>query len=289
MKKFTKLISLLCLAAAFILASCSSPTSGGNPGGGNPGSGTGGGRAQVSEKIGKYGAPYVVGDIVFNDGSATPYAEINERTTTPKITDEEKAAAIAVIFYVGTGLNSDDVNGTPDNTTVRTLGVGLKHDNAGLPWCASTSVNGYSINITTIKCTTTSGDKNGSDNLEQIGNFLGTANNDTTNLFNYPAFWFGKEYSTDATVGTAYDKSGWYLPSLAELYAIYNVKTTVDAASSLCGGSQFGSNFYWSSSQYASHDKAACFLTFYSGVWNYESKDSDFNYCIYVCAVRAFN
>lgn len=279
MKKFTNLISLLCLAAAFVLASCSSPSSGGNPGGG-----TGGGRAQVSGKIGKYGAPYVVGDIVFNDGSATPYAEINDRTTNPKITTEEKAATVAVIFYVGTGLNSDD-NGTPDNTTVRTLGVGLEHDNNGLAWCANTSVKGYSINITTIKCTTTSGDKNGSDNYEQMAEFEGIT--DTTDLSNYPAFKFGKEYGTTNSLSAPYNE-GWYLPSLAKLYAIYNVKTTVDAASDLCGGSQFGSSSYWSSSQYAStvSNVGAFFLDFSNGDGNVGSK-SDFSG--YVCAVRVFN
>ena len=38
-----------------------------------------------------------VGDIVFTDGSATPYSADLE------LTDEQKAAAIAVIFYAGTG------------------------------------------------------------------------------------------------------------------------------------------------------------------------------------------
>lgn len=285
MKKFTKLISLLCLAAAFVLASCSSPSSGGNPGGG-----TGGGRAQVSGKIGKYGAPYVVGDIVFKDGSATPYAEINDRTTDPKITDVEKAAAIAVIFYVGTGLNSD-VNGKPNNTISRTLGVGLKHDRKGLKWCrydSSTSyANGYSTNIETIQCTTTIGDKNGSDNLEQIGSFLGTANNDTTTLSNYPAFKFGKEYGTTNSLSAPYNE-GWYLPSLAELYAIYNVKTTVDAASELCGGSQFGTSFYWSSSQSAFYYEIANLLNFADGDWDDTASFKHYDF-FSVCAVRAFN
>ena len=275
MKKITKLISLLCLAAAFVLASCSSSTSGG-------------GITYIGSKAPT--EPKDVGDIVFNDGSATPYAKINERTITPKITTEEKAAAIAVIFYVGTGLNSDDANGDSDNTTVRTLGVGLKHDKTGLAWCRWNSrtdyANGFSKIITTITCTIDSGDKNGSDNLEQIGNFLGTANNDTTTLSNYPAFQFGKEYSTAATKGTDYDKSGWYLPSLAELYAIYNVKTTVDAASSLCGGSRFAYDWYWSSSQYASLDVDAYGLYFSNGYRDGLDKNNDE---IYVCAVRAFN
>ena len=272
MKKFTKLISLLCLAAVFVLASCSSPSSG-----------TGGGRAQVSGKIGKYGAPYVVGDIVFNDGSATPYTEIAARTTDPKITDAEKTAAIAVIFYVGTGLNSDDVNGTPDNTTSRTLGVGLEHDTNGRAWCANNSVNGYSINITKIQCTPISGDKNGSDNYEQMAAVTGI--NDTNDLNNYPAFQFGKEYGTTNSLSAPYNK-GWYLPSVAELNAIYNVKSIVDAASHLCDGSQFDSSSYWSSSQYASSDNLAYSLNFDDGGWDYFYKNYD---TYYVCAVRAFN
>lgn len=276
MKKFTNLISLLCLAAAFVLASCSSPSSGGNPGGGT------GGITYIGSKAPT--EPKEVGDIVFNDGSATPYAKINERTTTPKITTEEKAAAIAVIFYVGTGLNSD-VDGKPDNTISRTLGVGLKHDRNGRAWCANNSVNGYSINITKIQCTTDSGDKNGSDNYEQMAEFEGIT--DTTDLSNYPAFKFEKEYGTTNSLSAPYNE-GWYLPSLAELYAIYNVKTIVNAASDLCGGSQFGSSSYWSSSQYAStaSNVGAFFLDFSNGDGNFGSK-SDFSG--YVCAVRAFN
>ena len=49
-----------------------------------------------------------VGDIVFTDGSASPYND--------ELTDEQKAAAIAVIFYVG------DEN---DTLGAKTLGVGL--------------------------------------------------------------------------------------------------------------------------------------------------------------------
>ena len=263
------------------MASCSSPTSGGT------GNGTGGGTGGTTYIGSKAPTePKEVGDIVFKDGSATPYADFlgadeTAGTADDTITDEQKAAAIAVIFYVGTGLNSD-VNGNPDNTTSRTLGVGLKHDRNGCKWCASDSVNGYSINITKIQCTPISGDKNGSDNYEQMAAVTGI--NDTNDLNNYPAFKFGKEYGTTNSLSAPYNE-GWYLPSLAELHAIYVEKTTVDAASDLCGGSQFGSGFYWSSSQYASDDYAYV-LYFSIGAWSDFYK---FDGYYYVCAVRAFN
>lgn len=108
--------------------------------------------------------------------------------------------------------------------------------------------------------------------------------NDTTDASKYPAFYFAKNYKTTATnLGAAYE-NGWYLPTVAELFDIGKVKTTVDAASSLCGGSQFGS-YYWSSSQYASNGSLAYDLNFSDGGWYGSFKDGG----SYVCAVRAFN
>ncbi|MBO4727614.1 MAG: hypothetical protein J5631_04250, partial [Spirochaetaceae bacterium] len=64
--------------------------------------------------------PKFVGDIVFNDGSATPYK------SKLKLSDEQKNAAIAVIFYVGTDCSDDGSN--------RTLGVGLNYSPSKLPY-----------------------------------------------------------------------------------------------------------------------------------------------------------
>lgn len=111
--------------------------------------------------------------------------------------------------------------------------------------------------------------------------------NDTTTFSNYPAFKFGKEYGTTNSLSAPYNE-GWYLPSLAELYAIWEQKTTVDAASSLCGGDNFDTSYYWSSSQFASYDSYAYVLSFFSGYWGNDYKSSDY-YGYYVCAVRAFN
>ena len=225
-----------------------------------------------------------VGDVVFNDGSAMPYAAFTALTEDEK--NAKKTSAIALIFYKGTGLNSDDAEGNADNTTSRTLGVGLKHNRSGLAWCLD-SANAYSKNITTLQCTpsgnagalTFTGDKNGSDNLEQIGAFDGV--DDTSTAANYPAFGFAKNYSTHATnLGENY-ASGWYLPSIAELFQIYACRADtanvfdIDAASSALGGDNFGTSWYWSSSQYASGgDNVYGYgLKFDSGGWYGDDED----------------
>lgn len=213
---------------------------------------------------------------MFNDGSATPY------TAELTLSDEQKAAAIAVIFKVDGG---------------KTLGVGLKHNRSGLAWCTS-DANAYNTNIKTIQCPASGAagnftftvDTDGSDNLEQIASFLTNAKlaDDTTGTDadkRYPAFYFAKNYKTTATnLGAAYE-NGWYLPTVAELFDIWKLKATVDAASNLCGESQFGNSYYWSSSQYASYDDYAFLLNFTNGVWSRYYKYT----FRYVCVVRVFN
>ena len=274
MKK--NLFSMLVISVlALALVGCANPAGGNNAGGNNAGESTGGSTGG-SEILGTK-APDVakaVGDIVFNDGSATPY------TAELTLSDEQKAAAIAVIFKVDGG---------------KTLGVGLKHNRSGLAWCTK-DANAYNTNIKTIQCPasgdagnlTFTGDTDGSDNLEQIASFLTTAGleNDTTDASKYPAFYFAKNYKNTATnLGAAYE-NGWYLPTVAELFDIWKVKATVDAASSLCGGSQFGNSYYRSSSQSASDDNYAYVLDFDGGGWYIN--DKGYGYAD-VCAVRAFN
>ncbi len=263
---------ILLLTSVFIFASCSN----GNNSSDN-----------VVTYIGTK-APTVakeVGDIVFNDGSAMPYADFAALDDDDAKT-AKKAAAIALIFYKGTGLNS----GT-DTTTSRTLGVGLKHDKNGRAWCLD-SANAYSIIITTIQCFASgSGDKDGSNNLEQIEAFAGV--DDTSTAANYPAFYFAKNYSTTATnLGTAY-ASGWYLPSIAELFQIYACRADstngfdIDNVSEALGGDKFEDSLYWSSSQYNVSAKGAYELSFNYGVLG-SSRNKGISYGS-VCAIRAFN
>ena len=77
-----------------------------------------------------------VGDIVFKDGSATPYSN------TLSLTDEQKSAAIAIIFYVGTECSNDN--------SIKTLGVGLAHNQSGISWCTKDS-SAYNENIISIQ------------------------------------------------------------------------------------------------------------------------------------------
>ncbi|MBR0099564.1 MAG: InlB B-repeat-containing protein, partial [Treponema sp.] len=242
-----------------------------------------------------------VGDIVFNDGSATPYS------TNLSLTDAQKAAAVAVIFYKGTGLNSDTFTAAEkvkmtvsvsasDTTTVRTLGVGLKQkkDDTGSSWCLE-GANAYTKNITTIQCSydgtvgayTFTGDKDGSDNLKQIEDFDGI--DDTAIAANYPAFYFAKNYKDTATnvTGTKYE-TGWYLPSVAELFQIFVRRSDINAASNALGGDNFTGGYYTSSTQWPA-DNCYTYKFDFSGnenMWKVRK------YCCddyYLCAIREFN
>ena len=235
-----------------------------------------------------------VGDIVFTDGSATPY------TNDLQLESYQKEAAVAIIFYAGTGLNSGN-----NVTTSRTLGVGLKHADFKLEWCIQ-GANGSS-NIRTIQNPvkdgfasgenlTFMGDSDGSDNLEQIKAFLSDYEmDDTSDKEKYPAFYYAKNYIGNFNLSGTNYTSGWYLPSAAELHAIWKEKDTVDAASTLCGGDKFENKAYWSSTQASQSDDIndiikqymdiqACLISFSNGKVANENKD------VYnpVCAIRVF-
>ncbi|MBO4533927.1 MAG: hypothetical protein J5726_09600 [Treponema sp.] len=280
---------LILLAACLVgLVACSHGN--GNSAGG--GSGKGGGGTPASAYMGTKAPDMAkeVGDIVFNDGSATPYTQDLE------LTKEQKTAAIAVIFYKGTDLNSGE------STASRTLGVGLKQNKTGVYWCTNLA-DAYELNITTIQCPASgsaralqfvSGDRNGSDNLEQIGEFAGVT--DTTGAGAkdlYPAFYFAKNY----TVGDGEYTTGWYLPSIAEIFQIFAcMKDTesgadIDAAIELCAGDKFETErYYWTATQFANDSKIAYGFTFGSGDWVPDEKSGDggVGQKGYACAIREF-
>lgn len=222
----------------------------------------------ASGKIGAYNKPYEVGDIIFSDGSATPY-------TAKSLTSDQKNKAIAVIFYIGTNCSNDE--------EVRTLGVGLRRylynehgSSAGykyLSWCTK-DANAFDLLLTPILCDiggkngnlTFSGDKNGSDNFEQISAFLVESGieDDTGTAENYPAFYYAKNYKSDSKThiaDTDYE-TGWYLPTIAELYEIYKSQERVDMALELCGGNTIGNSECWSSSPESTSQKMATTFDF---------------------------
>ena len=105
----------------------------------------------------------------------------------------------------------------------------------------------------------------------------------------YPAWNYCRNYG--ATNGLTGDlATGWYLPTVAELYTIYQNKAVVDESLSKLGGSTFGTNGYWSCCQDPSFvDVFARVLLFDLGGMHYGSKDGSYSSYYYVCSVRAFN
>ena len=253
-----------------------------------------------------------VGDIVFNDGSSMYFSDFEALDDAKKNT--KKSSAIALIFYKGTGLNSGS-----DTTTSRTLGVGLKHGKD--TWCwykdNSNNANAYNKKIDDIQCDpddpnvtainytwTGNKDRDGSNNLEQIGSWLADPNkgnsiDDTETEANYPAFYFAKNYATQKignetesriAADSAY-ASGWYLPSIAELFQMYvngnsvNKVFEIDEVMESLGGDQFGSDAYWSSSQYYDYWNNAYLANIEFGTLSFQAKMNS----NHLCAIRAFN
>ena len=183
-------------------------------------------------------APEFVGDIVLADGTAITgkYAS--------KMSDSEKASAVAVIFYSG---NTKGVLGA------RMLGVGLKRSDA-LVW-AKSGTTGYNTSfekiISSESFSETSDDKDGSDNWDEICAVdpEGTANAAT----NYPAFNWANNYGETVNIDSNNKYySNWFIPTIAEATQLWNVHNDVNSIIQILGGDEVASNYsWWTSSQVA--------------------------------------
>ena len=173
----------------------------------------------------KYVNPHSVGDIVLKDGTFIPYSK--DLT----LTDEQKANAIAVIFYAG---NRSDTLGA------RTLGVGLKtskddeydkittiedrsiknyYRGTLLQW-APKGTAGYNINFTqTASGDFGEGDLDGSDNWDII--CKRDSNAQSTAATNYPAFNWVNTYASCYGITGMY-ADGWYMPTTSELITVFS-------------------------------------------------------------------
>ena len=199
----------------------------------------------------------VVGDFVLKDGT------ILSKDKTP-----ESGTVAAVIVRAA-------ADGKP------ALGVGIVHNRSHLAWCTSDAI-GYNTNITALTGNTTSGYMDGSDGWEKLKKACSDAE---SNPENYPAWNYSLTFAKNNGL-TGDLATGWYLPTVAELYTIYQNKETVDASLSKAGGSIFGMERYWSCCQFSSTNYKARVLYFSSGNMFYDDKNYDGNY---VCSVRAFN
>ena len=205
----------------------------------------------------------VVGDFVLKDGT------ILSKDKTP---DSGTVAAVIVCAAA---------NGKP------ALGVGIVHSETGLAWCTD-SAEGYSINITDLQGSTTSEYMDGSDGWEKLKEACSDAESHPN--WDYPAWNYSLTYAEKNSL-TGDLATGWYFPTVAELYTIYQNITAVDASLSKAGGSTFGTNSYWSCCQYSNSNIGAIFWNFSEGYMVGDAKNNggvSWNYHS-VCSVRAFN
>lgn len=144
-----------------------------------------------------------VGDIVFTDGSASPYTE--------NITEEQKNKAIAVIFYAG---QADDKLGA------ETLGVSV---NSEIALWANSASEGYGKLIQGLVDPIDYSNSNpskwvqpadfdGSDNWKILCDAVG----DENNPLNYHAWYVATQYGKMKNLNGEFE-SGWYIPSIGEL------------------------------------------------------------------------
>ena len=204
--------------------------------------------------------------------------------------DYSKCAVGDFVLKNGTVLSKDE---TPESGTVAAvivraatndkpaLGVGIVHNKSGLVWCTK-SAAGSNTYITALKGDKKSGYMDGSDGWEKLKAACSDAE---SNPENYPAWNYILTYAKNNGL-TGDLATGWYLPTVAELYTIYQNKTVVDASLKKAGGSQFGTIYYWSCCQDPSNVGDALVLNVYYGeVFNPTKYYGEG----YVCSVRAFN
>ena len=205
-----------------------------------------------------YTPKYSVGDFILKDGT------ILSKDIT--LTDTQKSNVAAVIVRAA-------ADGKP------ALGVGIVHNK--MAWCTKSAV-GFETNITALKGYITSGYMDGSDGWEKLKKACSDAE---SNPENYPAWNYCRNYG--ANNGLEGDlATGWYLPTLAELYTIYQNETVVDASLSKADGSTFGTSWYWSCCQSPSYVNNARVLFFDNGSVDYGKNATEHGS---VCSVRAFN
>lgn len=217
-----------------------------------------------------------VNDIVFSDGTHTPYSD------SLTLTAAQKRAAVAIIFYKSSGCNNTGESGA------RILGVGMTQQEFS-KWCVLSAkafnpkdADSNPLVIESIVCDGSSdsftGTRNGKNNLELIAQFLndnglgndtGVGENQITNPSYtaeqlYPAFWYAKNYKDQVVVGETKSRlagasceDGWYLPSRAELYQLYSKQSSLNNALAVCDGEKLNfDKVYWSSSTLSDTSKS---------------------------------
>ena len=207
-----------------------------------------------------------------------------------------QSAAIAVIFYVGNGLNNGE------DTSKRILGFGLKVRTSGAAWASGNALYHYSetfdVNYTTNSgCNTTFTDgsyKNGKNLFNELKVDYSTKYPDITPDFDiaskYSHFYFAINYKDNDTklAGTSFEE-GWYLPTICELCAAgkaYKNNSLGDAIQA-CGGDSINSKSFWASTVTNQDNGNKMYFKFNAS--NGELSSIAPSQLYYSCAIREFN
>lgn len=174
---------------------------------------------------------YKVGDIILTDGSKVSVENVDNYSI------DENNKPVGVI-----AMTSDDV--------VKIIGL---QQGSSLIWAADSTQGNKITNIvaeftgSTASGYTFTGDEDGSDNWKEICAVDSTGTNNAAT--NYPIFNFANTYGTKAGLtNTAYE-TGWYVPSVKELYDVSLEREKIQKSLTQAGGFTFANEFYWSSSQ----------------------------------------
>ncbi len=206
-----------------------------------------------------------IGDIILKDGTRVAVADVSSYTI------DESNKPVAVIAYF--------------NDSGIAIGLGIKRNSSFLDWTCSKVCYNTSLTdiISTVSGDATSGytftgDLDGSDNWEYICSVDPDGSVDAAT--NYPAFDFANNYGTETCGFDATDElaSGWYIPSISELYEVYKKKSVIQSSLNKADGFYFieRTPLYWSSSQCAEYATGVVCLLFSNGKI-YESEESKFS------------
>ena len=234
------------------------------------------GKNSITETFNVQAFAYSDGDILLNDGTVIHY-DANNLT----FTDKQKAKAVGVLYC--------DEYGVPAGW----LGLHNSSDSLTTYAWAKANTFGYTTNFTDIICsqktsgssTFFAGDTDGKDNWEYICDMYPVATAEAAT--NFPAFDYVNKYASTFGLTGEY-ASGWYMPSIAELYNIYKCVIVLNKVIKALGGTELTlatNYYYWSSSQSDSASSQAHYINLYHGtVYSYNKSNSNL-----VCCVRPFN
>lgn len=183
-----------------------------------------------------------VGDVILNDGTVIPYV------AGTKLNEQQSAAAIAVIFYDGTGSLGD-----------KPLGIGLYQPTSLKPLMLENAA-GYD--------TTLASDNNSGKVFTQA---VYSCSDYNGNL--YPAFGWLEQYFkvTSGALDSSVYKDGWYLPAKNELLEIYSKMEAINQTLNMINNKNamgFVMDIpYFAAYQSPAKVNFAGYLSFQTGAW----------------------